>query len=146
MPLPRFQPLAVGRRPAPFSHRDYFFEIKWDGFRCLARVEQGRCKLVSRNDNEFKSFRSLNAAIAQELKNRSVVLDGEIACLDNAGKPQFYDSLFKRGEPRLCAFDLLWLDGEDLRYAPLAERKAKLRGLLPETDRLFYCDPRRATR
>lgn len=91
MPLPRFQSLAVGRLRAPFNHRDYFFEIKWDGFRCHARVEHGRCNLVSRNDNEFKSFSSLNAAIAQELENRSVVLDGEIVCLDSDGKPQFYD-------------------------------------------------------
>ena len=138
--MPRFQPLAVGQHPAPFNHRDYFFEIKWDGFRCLTRIEHGKCELVSRNDNEFKSFSSLNVAVAQELKNRSVVLDGEIVCLDNAGKPQFYDLLFKRREPRLCAFDLLWLDGEDLRYAPLAERKATLRGPLREPDRLFYCD------
>lgn len=68
-------------------------------------------------------------------------MDGEIVCLDNGGKPQFYDLPFKRGEPSLlCAFDLLWFDGEDLRYAPLAERKAKLRGLLLESERLFYCD------
>jgi ATP-dependent DNA ligase len=38
MPLPVFQPLAVKRRPAPFDHPDYLFEIKWDGFRTLARV------------------------------------------------------------------------------------------------------------
>jgi len=68
------------------------------------------------------------------------VLDGEIVCLDNGAKPQFCDLPFKRGEPSLCAFDLLWLDGEDLRYTPPAERKAKLHGLLPESGRLFYCD------
>jgi len=140
VPLPRFQPLAVGRRPSPFTHRDYLFEIKWDGFRSLVYLDHGRCRLVSRNENEFKSFSSLNAALANALKEHAVVLDGEIVCLDDDGKPQFYDLRFRRGEPRLCAFDLLWCDGEDLRYASLVERKQKLRALLPESDRVFFCD------
>lgn len=140
MPLPRFQPLAVGRRPSPFNHPDWLFELKFDGFRSVVYVEHGRCRLVSRNGNEFKSFGSLNAAIADELGGHTVVLDGEIVCLDDAGKPQFYDLLFRRDEPRLCAFDLLWCDGEDLRYSSLVDRKRRLRSLLPESDRIFYCD------
>jgi bifunctional non-homologous end joining protein LigD len=77
------------------------------------------CKLVSRNGNEFESFSVLNAAIAAEVKTRSAVLDGEIVCLDEDGKPQFRDLLFHRGDPRFVAFDLLWCEGEDLRYLPL---------------------------
>jgi bifunctional non-homologous end joining protein LigD len=130
----------VGRRSTPFDHPDWLFEIKFDGFRTIASVEHGRCQLYSRNGNEFRSFRSLNQSIAAELKDHSAVIDGDIVCLDDEGKPQFYDLLFRRGEPRLCAFDLLWCDGEDLRYAPLVERKQKLRALLPESDRLFFCD------
>src|SRR5215831_13445448 len=118
----RFQPLSVTRRPLPFDNPDWLFELKHDGFRCLAYVEHGKCRLVSRNGNDFKSFTSLNLAIADDLKDHSVVLDGEIVCLDSEGRSQFYELLFRRGEPRLCAFDLLWIDGENLRYASLAVR------------------------
>lgn len=139
--LPRYQPLAVIRRPHPFNHTDWLFEIKHDGFRCVAYIEHGRCRLVSRNGNEFKSFTPLNLAIADELKDHAVVLDGEIVCLDAEGKSQFYDLFFHRGDARLCAFDLLWCDGENLQHASLTDRKRRLRSLIAESDRLFYCDP-----
>lgn len=61
----------------------------------------------------------LNARLRQELGTRSAVLDGEIVCVDENGKPQFRDLLFRRGEPRFYAFDLLWNEGEDSRYLPL---------------------------
>lgn len=141
MLLPRFQPLTLGRAPAPFSHPDYLFEIKWDGFRSLVRIEQGKCRLISRNGNEFKSFRSLNESLLSQLKVKSAVFDGEIVCLNDGGKPEFRDLLHRKGEPRFVAFDLLWLDGQDLRYAPLIERKHKLRSITPKgSERLMYCD------
>jgi len=97
LPLPRFQPLPVTRQPQPFHYADWLFELKHDGFPSLAYVEHGRCRLVSRNDNELHSFQSRNAAIADELKEHSVVLDGEIVCIDSKGKPQFYDlKLFEK--------------------------------------------------
>lgn len=130
MPLPVFQPLGLERVPAPFSHPDWIFEIKWDGFRSLARVEHRRCKLISRKDNEFRSFQALNVCIGQDLKAESAIVDGEIVCVDDDGKPQFYYLLFRRGEPRFVAFDLLWCSGEDLRYFPVTERKHRLRSVL----------------
>ncbi len=62
----------------------------------------------------------------------AAVLDGEIVCLDGDGKSQFEELLFRRGEPRFQAFDLLWCDGHDLRYSPLVERKARLRAVTPQ--------------
>ena len=59
------------------------------------------------------------------------MLDGEIVCLDADGRPQFYDLLRRRGEQVFYAFDLLWLDGEDLRSKPLIERKRLLRSIMP---------------
>jgi bifunctional non-homologous end joining protein LigD len=97
--LPRFQSLPLGRAREPFSHPDWLFEVKWDGFRSLVRIERGMCKLISRNGNEFKSFAVLNEAIESELKVQSAVLDGEIVCLDADSKPQFRDRLFHRGAP-----------------------------------------------
>jgi ATP-dependent DNA ligase len=137
---PSFQPLPVAKRPHPFSHPDWFFEIKWDGFRALLYLDHKRCRLVSRNGNEFKSFPVLNASLSFELKVESAVLDGEIVCLNKHGKPQFTDLLFRRGEPRFCAFDLLWCEGEDLRLFPLNERKQRLRSVMMPSNRLLYCD------
>jgi len=92
-----------------------------DGFRSLVYVDAGKCRLVPRNGNEFKSFSTLNAALAGELRRHSAVFDGEVVSLDDDGRPQFYDSLFRRGEPRLCAFDLL----EASRTPPVLRRKCE---------------------
>ena len=66
------------------------------------------------------------------------MLDGEIVCLDRRGKTQFRDLLFRRGEPRFYAFDLLWCDGEDLRYPEATNEFPKqLERGLPNTSRRF---------
>jgi bifunctional non-homologous end joining protein LigD len=74
--------------------------------------------LISRNGNVFKSFPALNTSLLAELDAHSAVLDEEIVCLDRDGRPQFRNLLFRRGEPRFYAFDVLWSDGEDLRSLP----------------------------
>lgn len=141
MLLPQFNPVGLGRLADPFSHPDWLFEIKWDGFRSLAYVHEGGCRLISRNGNQFKSFPLLSEAIPAELRAQSAILDGEIVCLDEQGKTQFEDLLFRRGEPRFCAFDLLWVDGLDLHYLPQIERKWRLRSVVPRHgSRLLYCD------
>jgi ATP-dependent DNA ligase len=61
--LPLFAPRPLDRARGPFTHADWLFEIKWDGFRALAYIENGRCRLVSRNGNEFRSFPALNVTL-----------------------------------------------------------------------------------
>jgi bifunctional non-homologous end joining protein LigD len=128
--LPRIQPLRLGRRASAFNDPDWLFELKWDGFRALAYIEQGSSRLVSRKENEFRSFPSLNAALARlDLKN--AVLDGEILSLDQQGKADFNSLLFRRAEHVFFyAFDCLWLNGRDLRGQTVLERKDVLRRLL----------------
>ena len=156
MSLPSFQPLPVSRARAPFSHSDWLFEIKWDGFRALLHSDSNGVQLVSRNANTFKSFPALCEGLARDLKDRRCVLDGEIVCLDSDGKPQFRSLLFRRAEPLFYAFDILWdehaktddeaenrrfRNGEDLRYLPLIDRKLRLHAVLPKNnERLLYCD------
>jgi hypothetical protein len=123
MPLARFD--------APFEHPDWIFEPKLDGFRAVAYVEGGDCRLVSRNRNAFKTFEPLAQAVAQELAGRSAILDGEIVRPGLDGRPMFYELMRRRGPFCFYAFDLLWLDGSDLRDRPLLERKRLLRKLLP---------------
>jgi bifunctional non-homologous end joining protein LigD len=67
------------------------------------------------------------------------LLDGEIICVDSQGRPQFYDLLRTRRQPVYAAFDLLWLDGEDVSKLPLLKRKARLQKLIPKDHHaLFY--------
>ena len=83
----------------------------------------------------------LEAWIAQNLRVESAVLDGEIACVDDSGRSIFRDLLFRRGQCVFIAFDLLYLNGKDLRALPLIERKAMLKTLLKrKRSRILYLD------
>lgn len=140
VPIPSFEPLLLLRRPQAFPHSDWIFEVKYDGFRALAYAQYGSVRLTSRDGNLFASFKELSEIIGRKLKG-TVVLDGEIVCLDEHGCSQFNQLLFRRGTPRFCAFDLLWLDGRDLHDLPLIERKRALRTIVPRhSDRLLYVD------
>ncbi len=81
--------MPLNRIREPFSHPEWLFEVKWDGFRALAYVHRGACKLISCNGNQFKSFPALAEALPAELRAGSAVLDGEIVALDSHGKTQF---------------------------------------------------------
>ena len=122
--------MLLGRRAKAFDDPDWLFELKYDGFRALAFIDDGRCRLVSRNGKEFKSFGGLTLGLPHDLRPRSAVLDGEIVCLDRDGRPDFADLFYRRREPIFLAFDLLALSGDDLRHLPLVERKAELRRVL----------------
>jgi bifunctional non-homologous end joining protein LigD len=113
--------MTLGRKPRPFDDPAYLFELKYDGFRALAVVEYGRCTLYSRNGHPFASFADLAIRIGNALMPRSLVMDGEIVCLDKRGHCQFSDLLFRRGDPRFIAFDLLDASGKDLRRERLLE-------------------------
>ena len=126
---------------APFDDPDFLYEVKFDGFRALAYVEDGLCELVSRKRHVYRRFGELSQSIVAGLKVQNCILDGEIVCLDDQGRSEFYTLMFHRGEPYFYAFDLLWLDGADLRDLPLLERKARLREVVPQPpSRFLYLD------
>src|SRR5215831_13482417 len=140
MRCPKFEPIRLSRRAEPFDSSDFIYEIKHDGFRAFASVKAGECQLISRNGNVFPGFRELSECIGQRFKV-DAVLDGEIVVLDEYGRSQFDDLLFRRGVLYFYAFDLLFLDGEDLRPLPLVERKTRLRKLIRRgRSRLLYVD------
>src|ERR671922_1785122 len=127
----QFQPMLLLRRAAPFDDTDWIFELKYDGFRSLAVIENGHAQLLSRNGHPFASFADLSSHIAAAIPNTKLtVLDGEIVCVDRKGKPQFRDLLFRRGNPCFFAFDVLMRDGKDWRTERLLDRKQELRRLL----------------
>src|ERR1700733_8180649 len=99
-----FQPMPLSRKPVPFDHPEWIFELKYDGFRSLAVIQNGRTELISRNGNPF-SFDLRKTLVCPH--NGKTVIDGEIVCVDKRGRPQFRDLLFHKGQPRFFAFDLL---------------------------------------
>ena len=111
-------------------------EIKWDGYRVSASVEGSKVVIRTRNGHDWTARFPTIAAGLTRLKIRSAVIDGEAVVLDDRGRSNFAElqaDLTRHGSSRavLYAFDLLFLDGEDLRAKPLEERRAALGGILP---------------
>jgi bifunctional non-homologous end joining protein LigD len=67
--------------------------------------------------------------VAAELKVEAAILDGEVIAADETGRPQFYDLLRHTRRPSYVAFDVLWLNGTDLRPLPLSERRRRLHAI-----------------
>jgi bifunctional non-homologous end joining protein LigD len=117
------------------------YELKIDGFRALAHLHDGQGELISRNGNVFHGFADLAEWLAAHINIESAVIDGEIACVDENGRPTFRDLLFRKRQCIFVAFDLLYLNGKDLRTLPLLERKALLKRLIRrKRSRLLYLD------
>jgi bifunctional non-homologous end joining protein LigD len=129
--FPRITPIIPIRRSGVLNHADWVYELKYDGFRALAYVGEGQCRLISRKGNQLKRLDDLCRSIPAEVKARDAVIDGEVVALSDSGMPTFYNLLKRRSRIVYFAFDLLWLNGEDLRELPLLERKKLLRSLIP---------------
>lgn len=107
------------------------FEVKWDGYRAIARVAGGEATLTSRNGNDLTGrFPTIARAISQAAKTPDCVLDGEVCALDDGGRSSF--SVMQQGSGPLVfyAFDVLEVDGEPLVELPLGERRKRLEKLL----------------
>jgi bifunctional non-homologous end joining protein LigD len=109
-------------RNQAFDDPAWTFELKYDGFRGIANTIAGR--MISRNGNRMLRFQGLLARLPS-----GCILDGEIAAIDEYGRPRFRDLLFGRHPLVYVAFDVLEAGGEDLRGRPLRERKAVLADL-----------------
>jgi bifunctional non-homologous end joining protein LigD len=131
-------PARLAQSTEPWNDPNWIFELKYDGFRSLAYVDSQRTRLVSRKNVEYKRYVELARDIAAALGGHDAVLDGEIVCLDANGAPQFYDLLYSRGPVCFAAFDLLSLDGEDLRPLPLLDRKRRLKAFVHRKPGLLY--------
>jgi len=115
-----------------FSHPDWIFERKLDGVRCIAIRDGNGVRLLSRNDLALdQRYPELAEALADQPSERFAV-DGEVVAFD--GVQTSFSLLSQRGQRSvrvfLYAFDLLWLDGHDVRRLPLRSRKRLLRGVL----------------
>jgi bifunctional non-homologous end joining protein LigD len=143
--MPRdIRPMLATEVDKPFDGDDWLFELKWDGYRAIAEVEPaGDIRLYSRNGQPYNDK---YPELVSDLRtiDHACVLDGEIVCVDKDGIARFQwlqdYGRQKRGTLLYYAFDLLYLDGHDLRKAPLIRRKALLRDLMPDAARLRVSD------
>jgi bifunctional non-homologous end joining protein LigD len=110
----------------------WIHEIKHDGFRILARRDKERVRLFTRNGYDFTARFPKIAASVESLSVRSCIVDGEAIVVDERGLSVFDALRFRLRDHAavLCAFDLIELDGEDLRGRPLEHRKGTLADLL----------------
>ncbi|MGA9643637.1 MAG: non-homologous end-joining DNA ligase [Terriglobales bacterium] len=147
-------PMLATAIEKPFDNPDWLFEIKWDGYRAIAFIDDGRVRFVSRNQNDLTAQFSELATLPKFVKAGRAILDGEIVALDDEGRPSFslmqQRTGFRPGKPRLpgregvpityYAFDLLYLNHLDLRRVKLEERKRLLQELITKGDVVHFSD------
>ncbi len=137
------KPMLATKASEIFNKADWIYELKWDGYRALANVSEGKVDLYSRNGISYKQKFS---SIYQNLKSipHDVILDGEIVALDEDGLPNFQSLQNYQtnpiGELRYYVFDLLFLNGHNIMHLPLLERKSLIEDVIEDIPQVFYCD------
>ncbi|SMC87647.1 non-homologous end-joining DNA ligase [Pedobacter africanus] len=125
-------PMLCTLTAAPVESTDYIYEMKWDGYRIVSRVEKNKVTMSSRGGLDYTRKYPLIAEALKSLEH-DLIIDGEVVVLNEEGKPDF-DTLQlyngKRSPIRYCVFDLLYLDGNNLMELPLCQRKELLETLV----------------
>jgi bifunctional non-homologous end joining protein LigD len=154
-PMPTaIHPMLATSIDEPFDDPEWLFEIKWDGYRAIAFIAKGKVRLVSRNQNDFTAQFPELQNIPSFIKAETAIIDGEIAVLDERGRSSF--SLIQQrtgirqggrrtgSRPDIAVlyyvFDLLYLDGCDLRRVSLEQRKDLLAKLISQDGPVRYSD------
>jgi len=154
-PMPtKIRPMLATPIDEPFDNPAWLFEIKWDGYRAIGFIEDSSIRLVSRNHNDLTGQFSELRELPKFVKARNAILDGEIVAIDEQGRPSFslmqQRTGFQPGKRRLpgregvpilyYAFDLLYLDGYDLRRVGLEKRKELLQSVLESGEIVRFSD------
>ncbi len=131
------QPLLV---PKPPAGSDWLHEVKHDGYRLLARKEAGRVTLWTRHGTDFTARLPRIADAVRTLPVDSALIDGEAVVFRSDGHSDFEALLTKRGteQASFVAFDLLHVDGKDIRRHPLEVRRADLEALVAGQDAILF--------
>jgi len=139
----RVDPCLATLVDTPPKGPNWAFEVKWDGYRAALHIEPGRVRVLTRGGHDWTDRFPSIAAEAPHLGAQSAIIDGEAVVLDEKGRSDFgllQRALGRRpgehgpGEILLLAFDLLYLDGRDLRRLPQSERRQLLVQLLAGRD------------
>jgi bifunctional non-homologous end joining protein LigD len=137
-------PMLAKETETPFDSKEWIYEIKWDGYRAIAEVDEGDVRLYSRNGNTFNASYPIVVDALKKL-DISAVLDGEVVVLDDSGKSSFqllqHFGTDSNHPMQYYVFDLLSLNGVNTCDLPLTDRKRLLKELLPEKhDVIKYSD------
>jgi bifunctional non-homologous end joining protein LigD len=139
----RVKPMLATLVAEPFDRPGWVYEEKYDGYRILAYKEGGSVRLLSRNGNDRTDTFSRVAADVARLKDRTLLLDGEVVAFDAAEVSRF--QLLQRGVSQAFAvFDCLYRNGRDLRRAPLEERRSELAAALARAPKTLFVSKRLA--
>jgi bifunctional non-homologous end joining protein LigD len=152
--LSAIHPMLATPVDKPFDGPQWLFEIKWDGYRAVSFIQDGSIRLVSRNQNDLTGQFPELQDLPKSVRAETAILDGEIVVLDEQGRPSF-DLMQQRtgirGKGRRAGarsdlpvlyyvFDLIYLDGYDLRRVALEQRKQALAQIVTGSDRIRYSD------
>jgi len=154
-PMPSaIHPMLASIIEKPFDDQNFIFEIKWDGYRAVSFIEHGDVRLVSRNQNDLTPRYPELRELPKLIKAETAILDGEVVVLDEQGRASFslmqqrtgIRSHGRQGRSRndlpviYYVFDLLYLDGYDLRRVRLEERKRALKEVITSSEILRFSD------
>lgn len=145
------RPMLATSVEKPFDSPEWLFEIKWDGYRAVAFIEDGQLRLVSRNQNDLTAQYGDLEDIPKFVAAKSAILDGEIIALDESGRSSFslmqqrtgFRDRKRRFAPQAdisvlyYAFDLVYLDGYDLHRVALDSRKQMLASIVQQPNDLI---------
>jgi bifunctional non-homologous end joining protein LigD len=139
-PLPAtVKPMKATLVDEPFDQPGWIYEIKWDGYRAIATLNEGEAHLFSRNNLPFEQFGPINSLL--ESGDMNIVLDGEIVALNDQGTADFgaLQNWRNTQSAHLAyyVFDILWYNGRDLRGLPLSARLEILDAVLPKGSELI---------
>jgi bifunctional non-homologous end joining protein LigD len=143
-PMPQYiEPMLATLASQPFSDPDWLFEIKWDGFRVQAVVDDGKVKTWTRGLKDAATYFPRLLSPASWIDAKQAIVDGEVVALDEDGRPDFSLLQTKLGQAGVGglvyqAFDLLYLDGRLLLKVPLEDRKRLLRSVLRDHPRVRF--------
>lgn len=137
--LPEITPVRPVRARAVPRGREWHYEPKLDGFRGTLYVENGRGWFRSKTRRVMKRFQLLADAIAGALPVKNAIFDGEIVVLGDRG-PDFFALMRGAGNASYVAFDLLWLNGRDLRSRRYGDRKKRLKAVVERTRAIGYVE------
>lgn len=141
LPLVRPMLATPGDLPTGADEGRWAFEMKWDGVRAVVYLDHGDLRVLTRNDREVSATYPELAGLASDLRDRRLILDGEIVAFDAAGRPSFGElqarmhvqapsrGLLDKVPVSLLVFDLLHLDGTSLLAETYDDRRAALEAL-----------------
>lgn len=138
----------------PFDSDEWLFEIKWDGYRSVAFMDNGKLRLVSRNDNDMTALYPEIGDLPSYFRGKKLIVDGEVVAVDEQGRPSFslmqQRTGIRHGRFRApghvdvpvlyYAFDLIYLDGYDLHRVNLEDRKRLLGEILMPGENIRFSD------